>query len=227
MATIISVANSKGGVGKSHLSANLSVHTATLGRKVLLIDADPQATSAKFANIRDADRPSFTCIELTQPTLHRQIHDLSDPYDYIFIDVGGRDAPVLRSALGASNIILVPMIASAADSWAADDILEVLASLAEFGAQPDVRVVLNMLAPTIIARDAVTHITKKLDAQSITLLDTRIRTRTAWPRSFGDGLSVTELEKSSPASQELQSLALELGIDNERARQNESQPGQS
>ena len=108
--------------------------------KTLLIDADPQASSAKFANIRDADRPSFVCIELTQPNLHKQLQTLSEPYDYVFIDVGGRDAPVLRSAIGAADTILVPMIPSAADSWAADDIFRILISLAELGVEPDVRV---------------------------------------------------------------------------------------
>ena len=61
---------------------------------------------------------------------------LSYPYDYVFIDVGGRDAPVLRSAIGAADTILVPMILSAADSWAADDIFRIFDSLAELGVEP-------------------------------------------------------------------------------------------
>jgi len=223
MAKIIAVANTKGGTGKSHLSVNLSVVAAIAGHKVLLIDADPQASSAKFANVRDTERPSFVCIELTQPNLHKQLQTLSEPYDYVFIDVGGRDAPVLRSAVGAADIILVPMIPSAADSWAADDIFAVFDSLTEFGAEPDIRVVLNMQASTIIARDALSSIKSKIEGRQIQLLQTSLRHRTAWPRSFGEGLSVVEWQSSGAAAQELRALADELGITNEGTNHNPSQ----
>ena len=212
MARIIAVANTKGGTGKSHLAVNLSILAVSVGHKTLLIDADPQASSAKFANIRDADRPPFVCIELTQPNLHKQLPTLSEPYDYVFIDVGGRDAPVLRSAIGAADTILVPMIPSAADSWAADDIFRIFDSLAELGVEPDVKVVFNMQSSTIIARDAIASIRNKMNGRLMLLLETQIKNRTAWPRSFGEGLSVIEWQSSGAAARELRALAVELEV---------------
>ena len=216
MAEIITVANTKGGVGKSHLAVNLAVYSAILGRKVLLIDGDPQATSAKFASVRDEDRPTFMTVEFTQSNLHKKIPELAEPYDYVFVDVGGRDAPVLRSGIGAGDIILVPMIAAAADSWAADDILEVTDQMVQAGLDLDVRIVLNMQAPgreIISARESEASLVPKIeDRDYLRLLDTQIVRRVAWPRSFGEGLGVGEWEPTGSAAIELYKLAEELGI---------------
>ena len=89
MLHIYALANTKGGVGKSTLAANLAVVAATTRHQVLLVDADPQASGLQFLNARDDTRPHFAGIQLSQPILHKQLPVLSAPYDYVFIDVGG------------------------------------------------------------------------------------------------------------------------------------------
>ena len=58
MPNIFAVANTKGGVGKSTLTVNLAVLAASQGRRVLLVDADHQASSLQFLNARDDSLPA-------------------------------------------------------------------------------------------------------------------------------------------------------------------------
>jgi chromosome partitioning protein len=118
---IVTVANVKGGVGKTTLCVNLAVALAR-SHQVLLIDGDEQGTALAFTQLR-AERgvSDYTAIALHGASIRSQVRlQLAGRYEYIVIDVGGRDSGSLRNALLVADLVLIPAVPRSFDLWGVD-----------------------------------------------------------------------------------------------------------
>jgi chromosome partitioning protein len=132
MGKILVVGGIKGGIGKSTLAANLAVMAARAGGDVMLIDADPQETTATWAQAR-ADQSGELAPVTTVTIVGKQIRDelkrLAAKYRTIVVDAGARDTTTQRAALSVASLVLLPFPPRGPDLWTLDAVAQTVAEV--------------------------------------------------------------------------------------------------
>jgi len=117
---IISIINSKGGVGKTTLSINLAHSLILRGFKTLIIDADTQGSARDWNAINEGK--VIPTIGLDRKSLEQDIKSLSG-FDYMIIDSAPNAKDMAVAAIKCSSVVLIPVQPSALDVWAASDLV--------------------------------------------------------------------------------------------------------
>ena len=204
MAKIFTIANRKGGVGKTTLATNLAVELSRRG-KVLLVDGDEQKSAYKWNEYRQDKLQSIFVLDNLIDTLE----PLNNEYDFIVIDVAGRDSQIFREALLISDKLIIPTQASLIDLEVLEYVSEKVAQAHENNSDLQSLVVINK-APTNY-RNAETGQAQAYVAQfkNLTLLNTIIHDRKAFRDAFVESLSVSEMSDPK-ASDELDQFLSEI-----------------
>ncbi|MBI1685180.1 ParA family partition ATPase [Caulobacter hibisci] len=206
---IIAFLNQKGGVGKTTLALNLAGRWAAQGRRVTLLDADPQASALDWAQARShAGLPrAFGVVGLPRETLHLEAPEMARGADHVIIDGPPRVAPLLRSALLAADLVLAPVQPSPLDGWASAEMLRLIDEARVYRPDLRARFVLNRCAArTIIARETA----QALEQQDIGALRQRVGQRVVFATAMQAGRLAAELEPLGAAAAEIAGLAAEL-----------------
>jgi chromosome partitioning protein len=212
VAKIIAVCNQKGGSGKTTLSMQLAGSLARRGRKVLVVDADPQGTATRWAATADDDKPfpaSVVGLSAATTKVHREVKKFVGDYDHIIIDCPpAADSPVPQSALLIADLALVPLIPSPLDMWAAVGIRQVIENVGEINETLRSRLVINQCQPqTSLAREAM----EILPEFGIELCGTFMHQRQVYRQSAVFGQTVHDFgSKAAPAIAEIEALTDEV-----------------
>jgi chromosome partitioning protein len=205
---IVTIGNTKGGVGKTTLAVNLAILQAGKGRDVLLVDGDEQGSASLFSQLRAelVGKSGYTAVGLYGAAVRTQVRQLAPKYDDVVIDVGGRDTGSLRAALTVSDIVLVPVQPRTFDIWALDAMAAIVAEAREINPSLCAFVFLN--AADAQGRDNTEAREALAELSGIRALDVMIVRRKAFPNAAAQGRGVVEMRPAdAKALEELSALA--------------------
>ena len=206
---IVALLNQKGGVGKTTLALHLAGQWASQGRRVVLVDADPQGSALDWSQQRaHAGLPrAFGVVGLARDTLHREVPEMARDVDHLVIDGPPRVAALMRSALLAADLVLAPVQPSPFDGWASEEMLRLIDEARLYRPVLQARFVLNRCpARTIIARETGAA----LEAQDPTALRQRIGQRVVFADAARTGRLAAEMAPGQAAAREIAGLAREV-----------------
>lgn len=207
MAITIGLLNQKGGVGKTTLSVNIAAELARRGNKILLVDADPQGSALNWSQAREP-APLFPVIGLPTTTLHRELETIGADYDFVVIDGAPRVTAVSRSAIMASNVILIPVQPSPYDVWAADEIVKLIQESKIYNHELEFAFIINRrIAQTAIGRDVIDAL-ETFDG--VDILTAHVSQRVVFAESAAQGLAVFEKETKPVATLEIEAVVDEV-----------------
>jgi len=200
----IAVISQKGGAGKTTLAVHLAVAAAAAGRATGIIDLDPQASSAKWGDRREAELPVVVSAHATR--LPRELDNAREAgVEVLMLDTAPHSDSVAVEAARAADLVIVPCKPNILDIEAVGTTI----NLIQLTGTP-LFVVLNGVAPAgSEADEAEAAIT---DAFGVTVCPARLTSRVAFARSLVTGQTAAEyiqpgrVEPDAKAVQEIERL---------------------
>jgi chromosome partitioning protein len=182
---VITVAQQKGGSGKTTIAANLAVALARAGHSVAVLDTDPQGSLGRwFMARREKGDPGLEFATASAWGVSYECDKLRKLHDFIIVDTPPKVDADLRPALRESNLVLVPVAASQVDVWATESILD----LARRERRPAMVVLNRVKAGTRVLDEVVAAVAAMEVLQARTSLGNRV----VYAETLGQGKGVHE-----------------------------------
>ncbi len=201
---IITIAHSKGGVGKSLLAWHLAI-----GMKVPIIDLDFQRTLVYTNNLRKANgRQELKIIQPESPEDFISFVDNWSEEKDIIIDVGGFDSNLNRVALYISDLIITPAVDRVTEMAGLYKFHQIIDELSEkMQTNITASILLNDVSPSAKDFSIMEDLVENL--KHFELMDTVVSHRADFYKSMEEGKGVTEIKKSK-AKKEIKELIKEI-----------------
>ena len=203
---VVSVAQSKGGVGKSTLAAQLAVACVSYGYKTAIVDLDRQGSLVAWHELRqriagqaEGELDVEPCSGWRLPYV---LQRLRRDHDLLFVDGSSGRESEFEAMTKEADLVLIPCQPTGLDLWATKSLL------ADY---QDVRakalVVLNRMPPR---GKAAALIRQEIEKLSWPMARQHIGNRQAYVATMGTGMGITEIAPSSMAGHEVAALAAEI-----------------
>ena len=227
MPLIITVANQKGGCGKTTITMSLAGVLSGDGMRVLVVDADPQASAQQWA-MKSGDRGiGFEVMTHPHEDIHRKVREMAAKgYDAIIVDCppgasaaaggAGKDShsSISRMALLVADLVVVPVRPSMLDYLASHQLLPLLRDVGSLKEHQKVFIVVNGKPPgkTRAGMEALTVAEEvfKIEGLDVRVMRSEVTTRQAFVMAPTVGQTVVSYEPEGKAAMEVKNLAQEI-----------------
>lgn len=197
---VVSVANPKGGSGKTTLVMVLAQELILHGAKVAVIDADPNGIIAKWANQRidDGVEVPFTVVAgPKEAEMVSLVGSLSQQHQFVLIDLEGTASRMMSRAFARSNLVLIPFNPSPIDARLAADAVKLVYEEGEaLERHIHFRLVCSRAPAAVVSRSAK-RIFAAIDDAGLPMLSASLVERAAYRDVFEKGATLQELDPST------------------------------
>ena len=204
-AQVITIAQQKGGSGKTTLAVCLATELLARGKCVGLLDTDPQGSLGKWFMTRCEKYGEDENLRFSTATswgVSYELRSLGKPCDVIIVDTPPKADSDLRPALREADLLLVPVSASHVDVWATQDVLEMAGRV-----KKDAHIVQNRTRAGTRLGVEVSEVLKEFDAK---VLSTTLGNRVIFAETLGQGLGVGDARRNAAAVREVTALVDEV-----------------
>ena len=202
--TIITIAQRKGGAGKTTLAAHLALAWAARHR-VAVVDIDPQGSLAAWFRLRQDKLGGEAAIEVAAITGWRvaaEVERQARANDIVLIDSAPHAETEARIAVRAASLVLVPVQPSPMDVWATQATLDMCRQE---------RVPTLLVLNRVPSRAKLTAaMAQKLEGLGAPIATAQIGNRVALAAALAEGRGILEAASTSPAALEIAALAEEV-----------------
>lgn len=204
---IVVAATAKGGAGKSTMVACLATYWQRVGKRVALIDADPNETLSRWHAKRSALSLATLRTEHDEHAVIPTVQELAGTHDVVLIDCAGFGNQCMIFAIGAADLVLIPVMADEANVFEAVRTAKIVASAAAMTRRA-------IMAHTVMSRVKRAAVADHARAQLVRLetppLDAQLNDRVLFQEATFHGSSPTALAPGSPAARDVERLAKEV-----------------
>lgn len=179
---VLTIAGLKGGIAKTSSAVNLAAYWSTVGRRVLLIDADPNGSATKLHQRGDGAllAEGSDCVPIQQAPMA-----MAKQWDLVVVDTAGGSRDEQRTYSEGSDFVIAPCQPAASSIEQVIDLAEIIAATGKpFG-------VLLTMCDQRRTVDA-TKARQVLERLGVPVLTSQITLLSAWPKAEAVGVAVRD-----------------------------------